>query len=233
MTRLFFNDKISDMLFLPVTRTDSAHITRIVDAFDRSDIPRSVLLYLDAPDTEQWIVEFSERGWDVAVRRSGNDTPPVERLDRWRRHFEMRRAVQSWIVEQKSKYILLSEDDTIVPAHIWHDMTTTLKTIKNSELPAVTGVQRSRYAGHYIGVMNKSDAGCYDPVPLGLNSGTQRVDSSGLYALMIRPEDMAHIETMWSVYEPIDRVITRQFKPLVVDTNVWCGHLLDNGAELL
>lgn len=226
------------MLFLPVTRTDEEHVARVVRAFDTSDIPKKVYLYLDAPNTEIWIDMFQKRGWRVSYTQRSNDAPPNDRQDRWYGHYLMRKETQSLIAHLKTDYVLLSEDDTIVPKHIWKDLKKVYELAQHSnhfkKSTAITGVQRSRHDGHYIGVMHKdADNGCYDPMDLHLNDGIQYADSCGLYALFTTLSDFATVDIEWSEYEPIDRIITRQFDTLLCDTNVWCAHRLDNGTEIM
>ncbi len=230
------------MLILPVTRTDPIHVQRVVDAFDISDIPKHVFLYMDAPDTEIWYFEFHKRGWDIEYGYGETTKPPTVREERWHRHYLMRSRLHKIMQLPKyhTEYILLSEDDTIVPPHIWGDLKAAYEgqdpedDHKNLMTLAVTGVQRSRHAGNYIGVMYyDEDVDCYDPMNIGLNSGIVNCDSCGLYALFTTPADMKDFEIKWSEYEPIDRIITRQFDNLYCDTGVWCGHLLENGTEIL
>ena len=226
------------MLFLPVTRIDPAHVSRVVWAFTRSDIPQKVYLYLDAPGTEIWVDAFQRHGWRVKYSSSGRTVPPRDREDRWYRQYLMRKETQSLIANLKTDYVLLSEDDTIVPRHIWKDLKKAYELASHmthqKHTVAVTGVQRSRHEGHYIGVMHKdADNGCYDPMDLHLNDGIQYADSCGLYALFTTGADFATVDITWSEYEPIDRIITRQFDTLLCDTNVWCAHRLDNGTEIM
>lgn len=211
------------MLFLPVTRPWA--LPYVVEAFDASDIPKEVILYLDAPGCRDWIRAFNDRGWVVMWHESGRGEPPKGRVERRHRHYLMRRDSQSLVEMFDNAPILFSEDDTLVPSDVWSRLTPHLATHT-----AASGVQRSRLGTDGLGVWRyNADAGCLDPYfPFDHRLTGEVVDASacGHYCLLTTARSYADAAIL-DPDESIDRQHTLQLRPVAVDTGVPCGHLIN------
>jgi hypothetical protein len=215
-----YSDAMS--LFIPVTRAWSRE--RVIAAFDASDIPKRVILLLDAPGTWDWVDDFKARGWDVTTVVTHHSSPPADRLARRPRHLVMRRMSQ--FVTQDCGRILYSEDDTLVPPDVW----TRLNALLDRGYTAASGVQHGRYDHPYPGVWRwNREAGIMDvfePV------GVEEADAVGHYCFLTTGAAYAAASINPHPDEPIDCAHTRQFAPIAVDGDVRCGHLLESGEVL-
>lgn len=214
------------MLFLPVTR--STNIERVVDAFDKSDIPKRLILLVDAPDVgPMWVNAFYTRGWAMEVYDVSEDTPPVARLERRSRHFKMRQMSQL-LVRRRDERILFSEDDTLVP----HDVWSRLNAVMDSGFKAASGVQIDRHGSGLAGIWRYDESiECFDPAYPTRDSGVIQADAVGHFCLLTDGQTYADTPIL-NAETPIDRQHTFGMRPIGVDTNVWCGHLLDDGSVI-
>jgi hypothetical protein len=215
-----YSDAMS--LFLPVTRPWACE--RGVSAFDASDIPKSVILLLDAPGCDNWVTAFRSAGWHVTTTRGNQTPPPIDRLARRPRHLIMRRMSQ--FLTQDCGRVLYSEDDTLVPPDVW----TRLSALLDQGYTAASGVQHGRYDHPYPGVWrwnreaNIMDV--FEPV------GVEEADAVGHYCLMTTGAVYAAAPIEPHPNEPIDCAHTRFLAPIAVDAAVRCGHLLETGEVI-
>lgn len=194
-------------------------------ALNASDIPREVILLLDAPACEGWIRAFTDSGWNlVTLAMTGNDDPPVSRQERRERHLAMRRLSQS--ITETFGRVLYLEDDTLVPPDVW----SRLSSLLDSGYLAASGVQMARHETRCCGIWrHDADANIYDPfTPVGI----VEADAVGHYCLLTEGALYASIPIEPRSNEPIDCAHTRHLAPIAVDGAVRCGHLLENGEVL-
>lgn len=217
------------MLVVPVTRPWAAGL--VVTAFAESDIPREVTLILDAPDCDEWIYAFLERGWKVHYARTGNPAPPKGRFEARARHLALRSLSQRLVSAscRLSDRILFSEDDTLVPPDVWGRLSACL----DAGYRAASGVQRDRHGSGLLGLWR------YDPEievfdPLSANpdgsDGVIEADGVGHYCLLTTAETYCTAALPPVPFTSIDRSHTHQMAPVAVDTRVWCGHLTEDGT---
>jgi hypothetical protein len=210
------------MIFLPVTR--QRYADDVIDALDKSDCPKRVILYLDNWGCENWIYAFLVRGWSVTTYSSYNNEPPVDRVARRERHRAMRKRSQE--LTRDCGRVLYLEDDTIVPPDVW----SRLNAVIDSGYTAASGVQRDRHGSGWLGLWHyDTDSQCYDPVDIARDSGVYSIDAVGHYCLLV--DGRIYAQAQITEYDTsIDRTHTAQFGPIGVDSSVWCGHLTDNGV---
>lgn len=211
-------------MFLPVTRLWA--IEPVVEALDASDTPRSIVLLLDAPGCEGWVDAFRKRGWAVLSIATGQEAPPIRRIERRVRHLTMRRRSQELLRDYDR--VLCVEDDTIVPPDVW----TRLSVLLDSGYKAATGVQYTKDGQRIPGVWWLDAAlELYEPV-WGAAGEIGEVDACGHYCLMTSGKIYADTPIEPREDEPIDRAHTRLFAPIAVDFGCVCGHLREDGAVI-
>ena len=212
------------MLFLPVTRPWA--IEPVVDAFDASDVPKSVILYLDAPGCEGWIDAFESRGWAVETYRSGNPAPPEGRVIRRGRHLLMRRRSQEISRERKGP-ILYSEDDTLVPPQTWGPL---MRLLKRWRCTAASGVQYARWGCHIPGTWVYDESShIYEP---HIETRVYHADAVGHYCLLTDAQTYANTPIDTNEFSPVDLAHTKNFACILVDPAVRCKHLLEDGTVI-
>jgi hypothetical protein len=209
------------MIYLPVTRAWS--IEPVVAALDASDVPKSVILLLDAPGCEGWGRAFRERGWVTMTTRTGNPEPPADRLERRPRHLAMRRLSQRLTAPYTR--VLYVEDDTLVPPDVW----TRLSALLDRGYRAASGVQRGRHGQPACGVWRQNGMAMTPFEP----EGVVEADAVGHYCLMTSGATYAGYPIVPGPNEPIDCAHTRLMAPIAVDAAVWCGHLLESGEIIV
>jgi hypothetical protein len=197
-------------VLLPVTRDWTREA--VIAALGASDIPRGDLLLVeDAPDLGKWKFALHDLGFNVAVTRTGNPSPPDTASPR------PRRARQAAMRELTARLVpdgplLCLDDDTLVPPDVY----ARLRVIG----PHATAVQVGRYGTKHVlcGVYRGGK-------PLRLGSGVESVEACGHYCLL----------TTGAMYRAtcVADPGTGQMKPiegLRVDWGCVCGHLTRDGA---
>lgn len=195
-------------------------------ALNASDIPRSVVLLLDAPGCERWFDAFVSSGWNVTLVLTHNCEPPRDRETRRERHRQMR--VMSQELLRGYDRILCTEDDTVVPPNVW----SRLSSLMDEGYMAASGVQYGRYGQRIPGVWRyNSYDGVFDP--LFPETSAKEADAVGHYCLMTTGRAYAEAPIAPGPYEPIDISHTKHLTPIAVDWTMVCGHLLEDGTVIL
>jgi hypothetical protein len=190
-------------------------------SLEASDIPRKVILLLDAPGCREWVRAFLDRGWQVRSTATGNPHPPIDRLERRPRHLAMRRLSQD--LTRDCGRVLYLEDDTLVPPDVWSK----LSILLDRGYRAASGVQRGRHGQPACGVWRR------DPVMPIMSpfepEGIEEAHAVGHFCLLTTGSLYATLPIVPGPDEPIDCAHTRRMAPIAVDSSVWCGHLLESG----
>ena len=212
------------MLFIPVTRPWA--VEPVMAALNASDIPRSVVLLIDAPGCEGWFDAFVASGWNVTLVMTHNPEPPEDRIARRERHVTMRRRSQDLLRDYER--VLCVEDDTLVPPDVW----SRLSALMDEGYTAASGVQYGRYGQRIPGIWGyNADCGIFDPIfP---ESGAKGADAVGHYCLMTTGTAYAMAPIAPREFEPVDIAHTKHLTPMAIDWNVVCGHLLEDGTVIL
>lgn len=212
------------MLFIPVTRPWA--VEPVMTALNASDIPRSVVLLIDAPGCEGWFDAFVASGWNVTLVLTHNSEPPSDRIARRERHILMRRWSQDLLRDYER--VLCVEDDTLVPPDVW----SRLSALMDEGYTAASGVQYGRYGQRIPGIWTYvSEYGIFDPIfP---DSGAKEADAVGHYCLMTTGDAYAQAPVAPREFEPVDIAHTKHLTPIAIDWNVVCGHLLEDGTVIL
>jgi hypothetical protein len=200
-------------VLMPITRSWSREA--VIGAISASDIPRQrALLVFDAPvPWEPWRDAFCGAGFAmVTCHRTGNPDPPAERIARRARHRALRRLTQALVPNGP---LLCLEDDTIVPPDVYARL--------SAAGANATAVQVARHADRRVGVFRCG-------VSVGPRAGVQAIDACGHYCLLTTGE--AYKAAAIPDDGAVDAGHTAQIRPLVVDWDCHCGHLLENGDIL-
>jgi hypothetical protein len=209
-------------LFLPVTRPWA--VEAVVDALNASDIPRSVVLMLDAPECWGWFDALLDSGWLVTVVTTGRGDPPADRIARRSRHLAMRLDSQGLLKDYDR--VLCVEDDTLVPRDVW----TRLSGLLDRGYTAATGLEYTKDGARVPGVWRfDRNLGLYEPM---FGTGIGEVAACGHYCLMTTGAEYAGAKIDPDVDEPVDRAHTKHLAPIAVDFDCICGHLREDGAVI-
>lgn len=197
-------------ILLPVTRPWAKE--RVCRSLAASDIPRGeVILILDAPGCEGWEDALKEAGFAVKTVSTDNPEPPAGRLERRTRHREMRRLSQTLVHDGP---LLVLEDDTLVPQDVFLKL--------SSSSGSVSGVQVGRHEGaQTVGIYGAE-------TPYGVSP----IESCGHYCLLTTGKEYKEAQIR-NTNNPVDVDHTSQIRPLSVNWDVKCGHLLEDGSVLL
>jgi len=198
-------------LLLPVIRPWTREA--VCAAIAASDIPREdCILVLDAPGCELWVESLQNLGFDLTLVFTDNPYPPEGRVDRRPRHREMVKFTQTLVPDGP---LLCLEDDVLVPPDIYSRLTTLWGT-------NMTGVQVARHENRNPVVY---------PLRHTYSTGLEPVEGCGLGCLMTTGEDYRHA-LLGDGPGPVDKELTSQLHPLVIDWDCICGHLTKDGVLL-
>lgn len=196
-------------ILLPVTRPWACE--RMTRALSLSDIPRGkIILIIDNSGCEDWKPALERIGFTVDEHFSHKTEPPKGRVERRKRHRQMRRLSQKLVGDGP---LLLLEDDTLVP----RDVFSRLERTEGS----VSGIQVARHDDQLIhGVHGWSS-----------KNGIVPIDSCGHYCMLTTGKAYKAAKVL-DDDEAVDIGHTRQIRPLYADWDVVCGHLLENGQVI-
>jgi len=180
----------------------------VCNALAASDIPRErCILVLDAPGCALWETSLYELGFDVELHVTRNEYPPEGRVDRRPRHRAMVKYTQTLVGDGP---VLCIEDDILVPPDIHARL--------SAAGPNATGIQIARHESRR-------------PVLYGITrmgAGVVPVSGCGLGCLLTTGE--AYRAPLGDGPGPVDKELTTQIRPLVVDFGCVCGHMTENGV---
>ena len=200
-------------LLLPVTRAWS--LDRVCAAIEASDLPReNCIVIQDAPGCDAWTDALSRLGFTVKPYVTGNDHPPVSRIDRRPRHVAMRRLSQHLVPDGP---LLCLEDDVLVCPDIYARL--------SAIGPHATGVVYGRHE-------------CRIPVIYPLQrhrivprSGVEVVHGCG-YNCLLTTGEAYRAATIGVSSGAVDEEHTAQLIPLRCDWGCVCGHLCEDGTVI-
>lgn len=196
-------------VLLPVIRSWTCDA--VCEALANSDIPRPsrVVLILDAPGCDEWIVKLARIGFGVNPHKTDNPYPPegrVERRSRWR---AMRKYSQQLVPDGP---LLCVEDDVLVCP----DFYARLSAIG----PHATGVVVGRHGGRTPVIY---------PLKPRMGSGVQEIWGCG-YNCLLTTGEAYRGAVLGDGPEPADVEHTSQIRPLRVDWGCICGHMTESGV---
>lgn len=210
-------------------------VTRFFDSFDESDIPfERVRLTVLVDSDSQALLEACEaralqtRCAEVVVHFTAW-APPEEfakSRERRGRHSAMRTASVGLIPD--ADYLLLLEDDTLIPANSWERLSAGLA----EGYDWVSGFEVGRWNCPCPGIWDMSTEGIRKSATPG--DGLEPCDATGVYLVLTTPE--TYRSQKWDVWDnayghdvSITWLMSKAGKRLGVDWSLRCIHMTQKG----